>query len=119
MRVKGSLLSVVATTSALAVLVASGVMCQKSQDSKTETPQEAPRTTMSGTGTAMMGGNTMMSDSSMGNAKTSDSANFNQTGTATEYFTCSMHPQVHQAKPGKCPICGMNLSFHKADKTAK
>jgi rubrerythrin len=25
------------------------------------------------------------------------------------YFTCPMHPQVHQGKPGKCPICGMTL----------
>lgn len=25
------------------------------------------------------------------------------------YWTCSMHPQVRSDKPGKCPICGMNL----------
>lgn len=25
------------------------------------------------------------------------------------YYTCSMHPQVMQEKPGKCPICGMQL----------
>jgi membrane fusion protein, copper/silver efflux system len=25
------------------------------------------------------------------------------------YYTCSMHPQIHEEKPGKCPICGMNL----------
>ncbi len=25
------------------------------------------------------------------------------------YYTCAMHPQIHQDKPGKCPICGMNL----------
>jgi len=24
-------------------------------------------------------------------------------------WTCSMHPQVRQDKPGKCPLCGMNL----------
>jgi len=24
-------------------------------------------------------------------------------------YTCSMHPQVMQDKPGKCPICGMEL----------
>src|SRR5689334_19853793 len=27
---------------------------------------------------------------------------------ATQY-TCSMHPQVLQDKPGSCPICGMDL----------
>jgi len=25
------------------------------------------------------------------------------------YYTCSMHPQVHESKPGKCPICKMEL----------
>lgn len=25
------------------------------------------------------------------------------------YWTCSMHPQVHEHEPGKCPICGMAL----------
>lgn len=33
--------------------------------------------------------------------------------TATQdpdvFYTCSMHPQVMQDKPGKCPICGMDL----------
>jgi Cu(I)/Ag(I) efflux system membrane fusion protein len=26
-----------------------------------------------------------------------------------EVWTCSMHPQVRLPKPGRCPICGMNL----------
>lgn len=25
------------------------------------------------------------------------------------YWSCSMHPQVRQNKPGRCPICGMEL----------
>jgi hypothetical protein len=25
------------------------------------------------------------------------------------YYTCVMHPRIHRGKPGKCPICGMNL----------
>ncbi|HLC16047.1 MAG TPA: efflux RND transporter periplasmic adaptor subunit, partial [Thermodesulfovibrionia bacterium] len=25
------------------------------------------------------------------------------------YWTCSMHPQIRMSKPGKCPICGMDL----------
>ena len=24
-------------------------------------------------------------------------------------YTCSMHPQIRQSEPGKCPICGMEL----------
>jgi Cu(I)/Ag(I) efflux system membrane fusion protein len=34
------------------------------------------------------------------------------TGTAVHsdtIYTCSMHPQVMQDRPGKCPICGMEL----------
>lgn len=27
----------------------------------------------------------------------------------TLYYTCAMHPQVHQDAPGQCPICGMKL----------
>jgi len=26
-----------------------------------------------------------------------------------DYYTCSMHPSVHENEPGKCPICGMDL----------
>ncbi len=25
------------------------------------------------------------------------------------YYTCSMHPQINEPKPGKCPICQMDL----------
>jgi membrane fusion protein, copper/silver efflux system len=27
-----------------------------------------------------------------------------------DHYTCSMHPSVKQNTPGKCPICGMNLT---------
>ena len=26
-----------------------------------------------------------------------------------DYYTCTMHPSVHEKEPGKCPICGMDL----------
>lgn len=29
--------------------------------------------------------------------------------TTDTIWTCSMHPQIHQKEPGKCPICGMDL----------
>ena len=25
------------------------------------------------------------------------------------YYTCPMHPEIHSAKPGNCPKCGMKL----------
>jgi Cu(I)/Ag(I) efflux system membrane fusion protein len=30
-------------------------------------------------------------------------------GDSTQMWTCSMHPQIKQTQPGKCPICGMDL----------
>ena len=33
----------------------------------------------------------------------------NKPVNATSYYTCPMHPQVHEDKPGKCPICGTTL----------
>ena len=29
--------------------------------------------------------------------------------TQSQEWTCSMHPQIRQPKPGQCPICGMDL----------
>ncbi|KAA3619394.1 MAG: efflux RND transporter periplasmic adaptor subunit [Calditrichaeota bacterium] len=29
--------------------------------------------------------------------------------TISSIWTCSMHPQIRQKEPGKCPICGMEL----------
>ena len=35
------------------------------------------------------------------------------------YYTCSMHPQIHEDAPGKCPICGMDLIAVKTGPVAK
>ncbi len=32
-----------------------------------------------------------------------------QHASMEEVWTCSMHPQIRQSEPGKCPICGMDL----------
>ncbi|WP_114940171.1 efflux RND transporter periplasmic adaptor subunit [Mucilaginibacter endophyticus] len=31
------------------------------------------------------------------------------TAISKAYYTCSMHPQIHEDHPGNCPICGMKL----------
>ena len=31
------------------------------------------------------------------------------------FYTCSMHPQIKEDKPGKCPICHMNLTKVEVD----
>ena len=36
-------------------------------------------------------------------------ANDVQPAAQAEIWTCSMHPQIRQPKPGQCPICGMDL----------
>lgn len=33
---------------------------------------------------------------------------------AAKPYTCPMHPMIKEAKPGKCPICGMDLVKRKA-----
>ncbi|MBK5273297.1 MAG: efflux RND transporter periplasmic adaptor subunit [Bacteroidia bacterium] len=38
--------------------------------------------------------------------------------SADEYFTCSMHPQIHEERPGNCPICHMELIKVKKTNTA-
>jgi hypothetical protein len=36
-------------------------------------------------------------------------AEVTQTSVGPSMWTCSMHPQIRQPNPGKCPICGMDL----------
>ncbi|MFH1715723.1 MAG: efflux RND transporter periplasmic adaptor subunit [Planctomycetota bacterium] len=36
-------------------------------------------------------------------------ANQTDTSQGQTWWTCSMHPQIHQPKPGKCPLCFMDL----------
>lgn len=38
-------------------------------------------------------------------------------GQSTLYYTCPMHKEIHQAKPGKCPKCGMILEKRKEKQT--
>ncbi|MCB0535451.1 MAG: efflux RND transporter periplasmic adaptor subunit [Saprospiraceae bacterium] len=45
-----------------------------------------------------------------GGSSAVDHTEHTSTDTAsTEIWTCSMHPQIRQSEPGKCPICGMDL----------
>jgi membrane fusion protein, copper/silver efflux system len=32
-----------------------------------------------------------------------------------DFYTCSMHPQIHEHRPGNCPICGMQLIKKNAE----
>lgn len=45
-----------------------------------------------------------------GNPTRKSSPNPSPSGQATAaYWTCVMHPEIHEAKPGQCPKCGMTL----------
>ncbi|OIP82925.1 MAG: efflux transporter periplasmic adaptor subunit [Porphyromonadaceae bacterium CG2_30_38_12] len=39
--------------------------------------------------------------------------------TKKEIWTCSMHPQIKMDKPGKCPICAMDLILLNQNSTAQ
>jgi membrane fusion protein, copper/silver efflux system len=42
-------------------------------------------------------------------ASATKSEEANQKDESIDYWTCSMHPFVKQAVPGKCPVCAMDL----------
>src|SRR3989338_11400710 len=45
--------------------------------------------------------------------QTGETVTSQETMTTAKYF-CPMHPQVRQAEPGNCPICGMPLEQTEA-----
>jgi uncharacterized protein YceK len=53
---------------------------------------------------------------SSGTSKT-DSKEKTPVELASVYYTCTMHPEIHSDKPGKCPICGMDLVKAEVAKT--
>lgn len=66
-----------------------------------------------------MGNMKMDKDTGMNNMEGMDMSkkvNANQSQPLT--YTCVMHPQIHSAKPGNCPICGMKLVKEKAKVSA-
>lgn len=42
--------------------------------------------------------------------KAEDDHSEHEHANAKSYYTCSMHPEIREDKPGKCPICHMNLT---------
>lgn len=44
------------------------------------------------------------------NSNTSNEHAAHEQNKTKIYYTCSMHPHIREDKPGKCPICHMNLT---------
>ena len=64
----------------------------------------------------MMSGGMMSHGSHNGHgAPASATADSTKTDVKQQFYTCPMHPQIHEAKPGKCPICGMELVPEKSN----
>ena len=52
-------------------------------------------------------------------AKKMDMEKIEQTGSSTSaaaYYTCPMHPEIKEARPGNCAICGMTLIRKSAER---
>ena len=111
MKFTGFLLKVVQAVSVIGIIAVAGVMCQKPKSAASETPKQAVNDS------AMMAGKVIGADTSMKKMDTVAMSKKADTVVAG-YYTCPMHPQIHQAKPGTCPICKMDLVFKKGTKTA-
>jgi Cu(I)/Ag(I) efflux system membrane fusion protein len=53
------------------------------------------------------------------NTKNKEDHSKHNKSAATTFYTCSMDPQVKEDKPGKCPICQMDLTPIKQDATSE
>jgi Cu(I)/Ag(I) efflux system membrane fusion protein len=53
------------------------------------------------------------------NLQTPPELTVSQSEAGISLWTCSMHPQIRQPKPGKCPICGMDLIPVKKGQTSE
>ena len=51
------------------------------------------------------------------NTKNKEDQHNHKAGEETLFYTCSMDPQIKEDKPGKCPICQMDLTPMKQDKS--
>ncbi|OIP00952.1 MAG: efflux transporter periplasmic adaptor subunit [Bacteroidetes bacterium CG2_30_33_31] len=51
-------------------------------------------------------------------SKKAENNKLTEVSTKSTIWTCAMHPQIKMPKPGKCPICGMELiPLHKEENT--
>jgi membrane fusion protein, copper/silver efflux system len=118
MKFSGILVKVVPAVCTAGLVLSIGVMCQKSKCAQTE----PAKPTVAATVPAPQA----VADSAVAAVKAQESTTAVKAVADTVvkavakagYYTCPMHPKIHQAKPGKCPICKMDLVFKKVAKVA-
>ena len=112
MKYKGFFVKAVPAACAAGILMLAVVMCQKPQSAKTGAKQAVSNSTMTANKAVTADTSVKKADSVVMSKKADSVAMATETG----YYTCPMHPKIHQAKPGKCPICKMDLVFKKNTK---
>ena len=105
MKLSGFAVKVIPAACAAGIILSVGVMCQKPKGPETapakpvvEATVPAPQPAVVAPDTSVMKTDTVVKAAEAG------------------YYTCPMHPKIHQEKPGKCPICKMDLVFKKTVK---
>lgn len=53
------------------------------------------------------------------NSSTTPKSGAESTISEMAVYTCPMHPEVQEDKPGDCPICGMDLVEKEASDTTR
>jgi hypothetical protein len=104
MRFTKMLVKIVPMTFAVAMLMLGAVMCQSTKSNKADTIEKSTDVTV----------DTSVKKMDMKNIKTAGDTLAKAADAG--YWTCTMHPEIHKAESGNCPICGMKLVFKKSDK---
>jgi hypothetical protein len=112
MKLSGFAVKVIPAACAAGIMLSVGVLCQKPKGAETPSARPAVAAAVPAPQPAVAAADTSMK-------KADSAAMCKKVDTCTKaaeagYYTCPMHPKIHQAKPGKCPICKMDLVFKKA-----
>ena len=116
MKTSGLTVKVVHAAFVAGIVLSVGVMCQKRKDAETVPAKPAVAVTVPAAQASAVVHDTSVKKTDIAPVK--PAADTVVKAAEAGYYTCPMHPQINHTKPGKCPVCKMNLVFKKAVKTA-